>query len=193
MNTGQSRVLGIDASFSGKARIGKKTDVTFMTGYNYIVPKSLSPDFVYAVDSVYYNKEYSYNSTSLDPSKGILKYRFLHNVKGDIEFTFWGKFGVGISVKYFSKIENMDIVIRDFEELTEDLAYIQNIEYMDFYNSHREGNWIFDTRVSYKISEKHKVAIISANIGNRTYSLRPLKIEQPRTIMLQYTFNLDKN
>ncbi len=193
MNTGQSRVLGIDVSFSGKARIGKKTDVTFMTGYNYIVPKSLSPDFVYAVDSVYYNKEYSYNSTSLDPSKGILKYRFLHNVKGDIEFTFWEKLGVGVSVKYFSKIENMDIVIRDFEELTEDLTYIQNIEYMDFYNSHRHGNWIFDARVSYKISEKHKVAIISANIGNRTYSLRPLKIEQPRTIMLQYTFKLDKN
>lgn len=193
MNTGESRVLGIDASFSGKAKIGKKTEVMFMTGYNYIVPKSLSPDYIYAVDSVYYDKEYSYNSTSLDPSKGILKYRFLHNVKGDIEFTFWKKLGVGFSVKYFSKIENMDIVIQDFEELTEDLVFIQNIEYMDFYNSHRHGNWIFDARVSYNINEKHKLAVISANIANKTYSLRPLKIEQPRTIMLQYTFKLDKN
>ena len=149
MNTGQSRVLGIDASFSGKAKIGRKTDVTFMTGYNYIVPTSLSPDFVYAIDSVYYNKEYSYNSTSLDPSNKILKYRFLHNVKGDVEFTFWKKLGIGISVKYFSKIENMDIVIQDFEELTQDLAFIQNIEYMDFYNSHRSeargvGGLFFD-------------------------------------------------
>ena len=193
MNTGQSRVLGIDASFSGKAKIGRKTDVTFMTGYNYIVPTSLSPDFVYAIDSVYYNKEYSYNSTSLDPSNKILKYRFLHNVKGDVEFTFWKKLGIGISVKYFSKIENMDIVIQDFEELTQDLAFIQKIEYMDFYNSHRHGNWVFDARVSYGINDKHKLAIISTNIANRTYSLRPLKIEQPRTVMLQYTFKLDKN
>lgn len=193
MNTGDSRVLGIDASFSGKAKIGKKTEVMFMTGYNYIVPKSLSPDFVYAIDSVYYDKEYSYNSTSLDPSKGILKYRFLHNVKGDIEFTFWKKLGIGMSVKYFSKIENMDIVIQDFEELTEDLVFIQNIEYMDFYNSHRHGNWIFDARISFKVNDKHKLALISANIANRTYSLRPLKIEPPRTIMLQYTFKLDRN
>lgn len=193
MNTGDSRVLGIDASFSGKAKIGKKADVMFMTGYNYIVPKSLSPDYVYAVDSIYYDKEYSYNSTSLDPSKGILKYRFLHNVKGDVEFTFWKKLGVGLSVKYFSKIENMDIVIQDFEELTEDLVFIQNIEYMDFYNSHRHGNWIFDARISYNVNDKHKLAIISANIANRTYSLRPLKIEAPRTIMLQYTFKLDRN
>ena len=193
MNTGESRVMGIDASFSGKANIGKAVDVVFMTGYNYIVPKTLSPDYVYGVDSVYYNKEYSYKSTSLDPSKGILKYRFLHNVKGDVEFTIKKKISLGVSVKYFSKIENMDIVIKDFEELTEDLAYIQNIEYMDFYNSHRHGNWIFDARVSYNFNEKHKLAVISANIMNRVYSLRPLKIEQPRTIMLQYSFKLDKN
>jgi hypothetical protein len=28
---------------------------------------------------------------------------------------------------------------------------------------------------------------------NNVYSLRPLKVEQPRTIMLQYTFKIDKN
>ena len=142
---------------------------------------------------MYYGKEYSYNTTSLNPEKRILKYRFLHNVKGDIEFTFFKKFSIGGSVKYFSKIENMDIVIQDFEEFTEGLSYIQNIEYMDFYNSHRHGNWIFDARISCNINEKHKVALISANVANKTYSLRPLKIEQPRTIMLQYTYKLDKN
>ena len=193
MNTGESRVLGIDASFSGKAKIGKSIDVTFLTGYNYILPKTLSPDYVYGVDSVYYNKEYSYNSTSLDSTKGILKYRFLHNAKADIEFTFKKKLSIGFSAKYFSKIENMDIVIEDLEEFTDQLPFVQTIEYMDYYQSHRHGNWIFDARISYNISEKHKIAIISANIANNVYSLRPLRIESPRTIMLQYTLNLDKN
>ncbi len=87
----------------------------------------------------------------------------------------------------------MDLVIQDFEELTQDLSYIQNIEYMDFYNSRRHGNWIFDLRLSYSINPMHKLAVISANVANRTYSLRPLKIEQPRTIMLQYTYKLDRN
>ncbi len=91
MNTGESRVLGIDASFTGKAKIGKKLDITFITGYNYIIPKSLSPDYVYAEDTVYYDKEYSYNTTSLNPSRQILKYRFLHNLKGDIEFNLANK------------------------------------------------------------------------------------------------------
>ncbi|MDP4798331.1 MAG: TonB-dependent receptor [Crocinitomicaceae bacterium] len=193
INTGKSRVLGIDVSFSGKAKIGEKIDVMFMTGYNYIVPKTLTPDYVYGVDSVYFKKEYTYKTTSLNPNDNILKYRFLHNIKGDIEFTFFKRFSIGGSVKYFSKIENMDLVIKEFEEFTEGLSYIQNIEYMDFYNSHRHGNWIFDARISFNVNEKHKLAIISANIANKTYSLRPLKIEQPRTVMLQYTYKLDKN
>ncbi len=193
MNTGESRVLGIDVSFSGMAKIGKESKITFMTGYNYILPKTLTPDRVYAVDTVWYDKIYTYNSTSLSPEEGILKYRFLHNVKADIEFTFKKKFSIGMSAKYFSKIENMDIVIKDFEELTVDLPYVQNIEYMDYYESHRFGNWIFDARISYNFSEMHKLALISANILNRSYSLRPLKIEAPRTVMLQYSFKLDKN
>jgi len=193
INTGKSRVMGIDVSFSGKAKIGKTVDLTFMTGYNYIVPKTLSPDYVYAVDTVYYQKEYTFRTTSLEPSKDILKYRFLHNLKGDIEATFNNRWSVGFSVKYFSKIENMDAVIKDFEALTEDLFYVPDIEYMDYYDSHRFGNWIFDARISFNINDLHKVALISANIANRVYSLRPLKIEQPRTIMLQYTFKLDRN
>ena len=87
----------------------------------------------------------------------------------------------------------MDAVIKEFEDATAGALFIQNIRYMDYYDSHRFGNWIFDARVSYQINDKHKLAVIGSNILNRAYSLRPLKIEAPRTIMLQYTFKLDKN
>ena len=86
----------------------------------------------------------------------------------------------------------MDGVIEEFEIATVG-PYTQNIRYMDYFADHRFGNWIFDARVSYNINERHKIAVISANITNRSYSLRPLKIETPRTIMLQYTFKLDRN
>ncbi len=190
VNTGNTRVVGLDISFSGKAKIGKKIDLTFMSGYNYIVPTTLNPDYVYAVDEI--GREYSYNSTSLDSTSKILKYRFLHNVKSDIELTFFKKVSVGFSTKYFSKILNMDGVIEEFENSTTG-PFIQDIRYMDYYESHRFGNWIFDARISWNITPIHKIALISSNITNRIYSLRPLKIEQPRTIMLQYTFNLDRN
>lgn len=192
INTGNSRVLGIDASFSGKASLGKKAEMMFMLGYNYILPQTLSPDYVYAVDSMMTKKDYSYNSTSLDPSKRILKYRFLHNIKADVEVTFFKKFAIGASAKYFSKIHNMDGVIEEFEEATGG-PFVQSIRYMDYFKENQKAVWIFDARISYNISEQHKLAIISANVLNNTYSLRPLKIESPRTIMLQYTFKLDKN
>jgi outer membrane cobalamin receptor len=190
VNTGNTRVLGLDVSFSGKAQIGKKGVMTYMTGYNYIMPTTLNPDYVYAVDEI--NREYSYNSTSLDSASGILKYRFLHNVKGDAEFTWNKRFSIGMSAKYFSKIENMDGVIEEFENSTQG-PFVQTIRYMDYFDAHRFGNWIFDARVSFNINQQHKIAFIGSNIFNRSYSLRPLKVEAPRSFMIQYTMKLDKN
>jgi iron complex outermembrane receptor protein len=190
VNTGESRVLGIDASFSGKAKIGNGVELNFITGYNYILPQTLNPDFVYAIDKI--NREYSFNKTSLDSTRGILKYRFLHNVKADLELVVKKKFSIGVSAKYFSKIINMDGVIEEFELATQG-PFIQTIRYMDYFRENQNGNWIFDARISYSINEQHKIALISANVLNRVYSLRPLKIEPPRTIMLQYSFKIDKN
>ena len=193
LNTGESKVMGLDLSFSGKAKLGEDVYLTFMTGYNYIVPKTLNPDYEYATDNTPGNpKPYSYNNTSLDSSSQILKYRFLHNAKADIELSVKKKFAIGVSFKYFSKIVNMDGVIQEFEDATQG-PFVQTIRYMDYFANHRFGNPIFDARISYKIYEKHKFALISSNLLNRTFSLRPLKIEPPRTIMLQYTFKLDKN
>jgi outer membrane receptor protein involved in Fe transport len=192
LNTGKSRVLGIDVSFAGKAELGKKATMTFMLGYNYILPQTLTPDYVYAKDTLFTQAEFSYNSTSLDPSKKILKYRFLHNVKADVEVTFLKKIALGASAKYFSKIHNMDGVIASLEQATAG-PFMQSVLYMDYFRENQKGVWVFDARVSYNINEKHKIAVISANLLNKMYSLRPLKIEQPRTFMLQYTYKLDKN
>ena len=107
-----------------------------------------------------------------------------------MEWAYKKKFAVGVSVKYFSKIVNMDRIIKEFEEFTAGAPYIQNIRYMDYFNTHRFGNIIVDARISYSLNAKHKLALIGSNILNRSYSLRPLKIEPPRTIMLQYTYKL---
>ena len=189
LNTGDSRVLGIDASFTGFAEIKKYGKMTFLLGYNYIVPKTLTPDYIYATDSL--NRVFSYNSTSMDPSQGILKYRFLHNAKMDIEYSWKGKFSIGASAKYFSKIVNMDAIIKDFEEFTTDVEVLQDLQYIDFFEAHRFGNWIFDARISFNFTDAHRLALIGTNILNRTYSLRPLKIEPPRTITVQYTYKLE--
>ncbi len=193
LNTGESRVTGIDISFAGLANISKKSSLNYMMGYNYIVPKTLTPDYIYATDSL--NRVFTYNSTSLDGANGILKYRFLHNIKFDAEYSYNTTLSIGFSAKYFSKIVNMDAIIKDFEELTTDTTsdignWLQDLRYMDYFESHRFGNWIFDARISYSVMDNFKIAVIGTNILNRSYSLRPLKIESPRQVMVQLTYKL---
>ncbi|MCD4681972.1 MAG: TonB-dependent receptor, partial [Bacteroidales bacterium] len=185
INTGKSRIIGADLSVTGKAQLGKDAFLKTMIGYNYILPKTLESDFIFAIDSA--QTELSYDSTSVDPSKNILKYRFLHTIKADIEFTF-RKFSAGVSFKYFSRIENLDGAIEDFEDFTESTGgTIQAIQYMDYFNNHNNGNFILDFRISQVFKEKHKLSLIVDNLLNHWYSLRPLKAEQMRKVMLQYT------
>jgi len=188
LNTGKSRVSGLDISLTGSGKIGQKSGIRTMAGYNYILPKTLGPDYVFAKDAR--NIEYSYNSSSLDPSENILKYRFLHTVKADLEF-YTEVFSIGYSIKYFSKIVNLDKAIADFENATINAGgTIQPILYMDYFNNHNNGNIIMDLRISFEIGQRNKISLISNNLLNRWYSLRPLKAEEMRTIMLQYVLNL---
>ncbi len=191
MNTGQSRVSGIDISTTGSGKIGQKSGVRTMAGYNYILPVTLEPDLVYGTDAL--NREYSYETTSIDPSENILKYRFLHTFKADLEF-YKEHFSTGISIKYFSRMVNLDKAIEDFEDATSSSGgTVQPIRYMDYFNNHNNGQTIIDLRISYEFKEQHKISLICNNLFNRWYSLRPLKAEQMRSIMLQYVLKLGEN
>lgn len=192
VNTGRSRILGIDLSVTTQARFNKYSGIKALVGYNYILPETLEPDLVFAHD---YNpggyNEFSYNSTSVDPSKRILKYRFLQTLKADVEIDY-KKYSFGLSLKYFSKIENLDKSIADFEKATlSSGGTLQPVYYMDYFRNHNNGNVIIDARVAREFKQRHKLALIVTNLLNRTYSLRPLRAEQMRTVMLQYTYKID--
>ncbi len=191
VNTGRSKVTGIDISQTGQMRISDKFSINTLFGYTYIMPVTLQPNYVFAKD---YNPggsaEFSYETTSVDPSRNILKYRFLHTIKLDVEVNY-ANFSAGFSLKYFSKIENLDQAIFDFEDATvASGGTLQPILYRKYYENHNNGNVILDGRVSYMIGIRHKVSIISSNLLNRMYSLRPLKAEPMRNITLQYILTL---
>ena len=50
---------------------------------------------------------------------------------------------------------------------------------------HNQGVTVYDARIGWKISQHYKTALVVNNLFNLEYSLRPLKIEAPRTIALQ--------
>jgi iron complex outermembrane receptor protein len=190
LNTGRSQVTGFDITLNGGGKIGKHFSTATMIGYNYINPITLEPDKVFAQDFNPFNPtEYSFRNTSQDTVTNTLKYRFKHTFKADIELNYKG-ISVGYTIKYFSKMENLDKAISDFEMVTQNTGgSLQPIFFNDYYAENNVGNYIHDLRVSYAIGKKveHKIAVVGKNILNSTYSLRPLKIEQMRTIVLQYS------
>jgi len=191
VNTGPSRVTGVDISLTGQATFSKHIVLNVMAGYTYVRPVALEPNMVFAHD---FNPggqtAFSYNTTSVNPKSNILKYRFLHTAKLDLELDIH-RFAVGTSMRYFSKIVNLDKAIFDFENAT--LATggtLQAILYRNYYYHHNNGNMIWDVRVSYELSKSSKISVLSNNVTNRMYSLRPLKAEPLRNITIQYSLNL---
>jgi iron complex outermembrane receptor protein len=191
LNTGKSKIIGSDISLAGKSKLGKNVVLSTIFGYNYIMPKSLEPDYVFANDyNPSGNTDFTYRSTSVDPSREILKYRFLHTLKADVELEYHG-FAPAVSFKYFSKIENLDKAIQEFENATvASGGSLQPIQYMDYFNNHNNGNLVIDLRLSYSIHDKHKISVTANNLTNRWYSLRPLKAEAMRSIMFQYSLKI---
>ncbi len=188
LNTGKSKVTGVDISLSGQAKIKKNFKLNTIFGYTYVMPVALEPDYVFATDDR--GKEYNYNSMSVNPEKKILKYRFLHTVKFDIGVDYRA-FSIGLSLKYFSKLENLDKTVFEFEDATiASGGTLQPILYRNYFYNHNNGNTIIDMRASYLILSHHKIALIVNNLFNRWYSLRALKAEPMRSITLQYTYSL---
>jgi len=193
VNTGKSQVTGLDMSLNGSAKWGVKKvhNINLMAGYTYVLPVSLEPDLIYATD--YFptgSREYSYNTTSENPESKIMKYRFKHTIKVDMEYLYKGFF-IGASARYFSKMENVDKSIFELEDNTSQIGKsVPPLLFRNYYDKYNKGNIVFDARIGYEFKKKYKIALISNNLLNRTYSLRPLKAEPMQSVILQLVASL---
>ncbi len=195
VNTGDSRVSGVDISMAcSTPESNKNFGITALAGYTYIDPVSLTPNLVYAhtkgIPGSTADTTYSLKSTSIDTNSHVLKYRFRNMFKADVEVRI-RKIGLGLSYRYYSKMENIDKAFQDIETLTKTFhsAYPQfaSIDIINYWKSHKHFN-VFDARASYKLTDKHKLSLVCSNVFNVAYFLRPLKIEAPRTTAVQYVY-----
>jgi iron complex outermembrane receptor protein len=165
-NAEKASITGVDISFNSMGKIGE-LELISLIGYTYMNPISLNNDPNYTV----------YNS---DSTTNMLKYRFNHLVKADIEAN-WRKFSFGISNRYSSFMRNID---RVFEEPIAINTYILPglKQYRQKFN---KGNLVFDVRIGYKINDNFRVGLIANNVFNAEYSSRPGDIQPPRNFMAQ--------
>lgn len=188
LNTGDSRVRGVDISLAATTpESNKNFSLSTLIGYTYIDPETLTPDKYYAQEKTLSNTpgdSLSYKNSSMDTTGNILKYRFQHMIKADVECRIH-RIGFGLSYRYYSQMKNIDKAFETIEELTAAVQQIADIKGVDWWRNHKGFN-IFDARINFKFDEHQKISLICSNVFNVAYALRPMKIEQPRTISVQY-------
>ena len=157
-NVGNTRIKGFEMSVAGTGKIGEVTP-SLLIGYTYIDPKY--KEFTPEVDA---NSSVNYN---------VLKYRFKHNFKLDIEFTY-KKLSLGAALLSNSNMEAIDRLIEIF---------VPRVK--EFRDAHTKGFKTLDIRLAFKPIEKLKLSVIGANILNEEYSYRPGLLEAPRNVSVR--------
>lgn len=182
LNTGPARVVGVDLSVFLTGQITKDFSVNLLAGYNYSLPEALNPDYIYAYDSLNIARTFKNTSSSyvIDSNfdSRILKYRFEHTAKLDVEFVYkW--LSVGTSFRYNSAMKNIDAAFFALEQI----GFLHGLT--SFRAKHTQGDYVFDARIAAQVNKIVKVSFIVNNIANRIYSLRPLAVEGPRSFVVQ--------
>ncbi len=172
INAEKARISGLEFSFNSMGEIGD-VKVTSLLGYTYMKPVSLNSDSAYvSTFSTYNDTTKTYNN--------MLKYRFNHLIKGDIELE-WKNFSLGFSSRYNSNMVNVDKV---FEEPIFTSIYILP-GLKNYRKIHNKGNLVFDARIGYRFAKHYRVGFIVNNLFNAEYSSRPGDVQPPRNFILQ--------
>jgi iron complex outermembrane receptor protein len=109
----------------------------------------------------------------------MLKYRFKHLAKADVEAT-WKNFSVGASFRCNSFMPNIDKTFEDGVFGTQILPGLKEYRSRD-----TGGSFVFDARIGYSFKNHYRVGFMVNNILNAEYSTRPGDIQPPRTFLVQ--------
>ena len=169
-NAEKARITGLELSFNSIGKIGD-VELTSLLGYTYMNPISL-------------NQDSTYRSTFSDTSTNMLKYRFRHMAKLDIQAGY-RDFFIGFSTRYNSHMQNIDRVFEKGVLGTEFLVGIE--QYRKTYN---QGAFVVDLRFGYNLKSKYKFNFIVNNLLNAEYASRPGDVQAPRNFILQFQYNL---
>ena len=168
-NAEKARISGAEISFNSLGSIGK-VELTSLIGYTYMKPVSL-------------NADPAYTSTFSDSGSTVLKYRFNHLAKADIEATY-KNISIGVSARYNSYMSNIDRTFEDGIDIGGTNVQILTglKEYRDKNNT---GSLVFDARAGYEFKDHYRLGFIVSNFLNTEYVTRPGDVRAPRTFILQ--------
>jgi iron complex outermembrane receptor protein len=168
-NAEAAQISGLEFSFNGEGKIGQVTIQTLM-GYTYMNPVTKNTDSTYL-------------ATFSDSSSTMLKYRFRHMAKADIQASYKGFF-IGGSMRMNSFMTNIDATFEDGVLGTQILAGLK-----DYRREHNGASIVFDARMGYEYRKHYRFGFIVNNLLNAEYMSRPGDVQPPRTFMVQLQYH----
>lgn len=179
-NAEEAQVSGFEIELAGGGKINK-VEIFTLLGYTYMNPITL-------------NSDSTYRATFSDSGTNVLKYRFKHLIKGDVQIDY-KKISFGISVRYNSRMENVDKTFYNLQiPIVGTTAFLnlgdQLLPGFPSYRARFKGDaLVFDMRLMLKITNTTRLGIIANNVFNQEYMGRPGDIQAPRNLAVQFSFN----
>lgn len=169
-NAESAQISGLDLSLSGEGEIGA-VKITTLMGYTYMNPVTRNRDSLYL-------------ASFSDSSSTMLKYRFRHMAKADIQATYKG-FSLGASMRMNSFMTNIDATFED------GIFGQQILPGLKQYRKDNNGpTYVFDARIGYEFLEHYRLGFIVSNVFNTEYMSRPGDVQPPRTFIVQAVYRL---
>lgn len=182
-NISKARIFGWETSINGTKNF-KKVDLDFMVGYtyNYAANAEADPDlnnFFKVVGNSFrafnlYNKRQNVNIAPPELLQSMLRYRFRHTLKSDINISY-NKFAIGTNIRYYGYMDTYDEIFAFVIPGIRDYKLSKNLK----------GDWVVDARVNYEFTETFTAGFIVKNLFNRDYQIRPARPDMPRMFVLQ--------
>ncbi|MFM8962573.1 MAG: TonB-dependent receptor [Sphingomonadales bacterium] len=168
-NAEKARISGLDLSFNSSGQLGK-VEVISLIGYTYMNPISM-------------NNNPQYIANFSDTNTNMLKYRFKHLAKADIEANYLN-WSFGASMRYNSFMRNIDRVFEeDLDPTNNEVFILPGLKaYRQQFN---RGNLVFDARLAYTLRENYRLSLIVNNLMNAEVTSRPGDIQAPRNFIIQ--------
>ncbi len=184
-NIADAKILGFELAATLNGKFGE-FGYRLWTGYTYTFPVNMATDTTNLSSVGFFLKSAAKSVFGLDSSlyEGILLYRNLHNYRLDIEL-FYKNLTIGFAGNYQSQMINID-------DLLVGEGYWGGV--MEFFNggkdlfpglkqyrkAHTQGDFVFDVRLNYKVSDNLRLNFVVNNVFNYEYALRIGKINPPR-------------
>ncbi|MFI5204855.1 MAG: TonB-dependent receptor domain-containing protein [Flavobacteriales bacterium] len=174
-NAEQAQITGFDAEIGATMKAGHWKFNGFV-GYTYMNPITL-------------NNDTNYRKTFSDTGTIMLKYRYRHLLKADLQVDY-KILSFGVSVRYNSYMENVDNIFYNIV-IPSPLGLLNLGDYLlpgfpEYRAQFNKGSLVIDFRLGIDLSQNTRMSIVANNVLNEEVMGRPGDVQAPRSFAVQY-------